>query len=234
MIKINLLGVAPPPSRVSSVGGPRHRRPLRLVMLVGSLTICFGIVGIIYKVWTNQIADLEKTRNQQKIRQSELAVVKAQNAKYQQRLTDLETRINTIQALQNSRVGPVELMSALGNIVNRSNNIFFYTLTPAGDRFQLKGQSGTVNSMSDFLASLKNSGSFDDVQLEQFFQDDQHERLTYKFTLSCLFKSSTGGASPTAGGAPAGPVGPGMGPSSGGPGGPQGASPQPQMPRLVR
>ena len=33
-------------------------------------------------------------------------MVKAQNEKYQQRLKDLETRINTIQALQNSRVGP--------------------------------------------------------------------------------------------------------------------------------
>ncbi len=234
MIKINLLGVAPPPSRVPSVGGPPAPKATQVVMFVGALIICFGIVGIIYKVWTNQIANLEKTRNQQKIRQSELAVVKAQNEKYQQRLMDLETRINTIQALQNSRVGPVELMSALGNIVNKTNDVFLYTLAPAGDRLQLKGQSGTVDSMANFLGFLKNSGSFDDVQLEQFYQDDQHERLTYKFTLSCLFKSSTGGASPMAGGAAAGPAGPGVGPSSRGPGGAQGAPPQPQMQRLVR
>ena len=126
-------------------------------------------------------------------------MVKAQNEKYQQRLKDLETRINTIQALQNSRVGPVELMSALGNIVNKTNDVYLYTLTPAGDRLQLKGQSGTVDSMANFLAFLKNSGSFEDVQLEQFYQDDLNERLTYKFTLSCQFKSPTGGASPTAG-----------------------------------
>ena len=70
-------------------------------------------------------------------------MVKAQNEKYQQRLRDLETRINTIQALQNSRVGPVELMSALGSVVNKTSDIYLYTLTatPAGERFMLKGQS---------------------------------------------------------------------------------------------
>ena len=147
----------------------------QVVMFVGALIICFGIVGVIYKIWTNQIADLRKARNREKIRQTELAVVKAQNEKYQQRLKDLETRINTIQALQNSRVGPVELMSALGNVVNKTNDVYLYTLAPAGDRLQLKGQSGTVDSMANFLAFLKNSGSFDDVQLEQFYQDD-HQR----------------------------------------------------------
>src|SRR5271157_160155 len=186
MIKINLLGVAPPPSRVPSVGGPPAPKATQVVMLVGALIICFGIVGIIYKVWSNQIADLQKARSREKLRQSELAVVKAQNEKYQQRLTDLETRINTIQALQNSRVGPVELMSALGGIVNKTSDVYFYTLAPLGDRMQIKGQSSTVDSMANLLASLKNSGSFDEVQLEQFYQDDQHERLTYKFTVSCL------------------------------------------------
>ncbi|MGA2983752.1 MAG: PilN domain-containing protein [Terriglobia bacterium] len=232
MIKINLLGVAPPPSRVPSVGGSPAPKATQVVMLVGALIICFGIVGVIYKVWSNQIADLEKRQSQEKIRQTELAAVKSQNGKYQQHLKDLETRINTIQALQNSRVGPVELMSALGSIISKTNDVFLFSLAPTGERVQLRGQSGTIDSMTNFMAYLKNSGSFDDVQLEQFFQDDQKDRLTYKFTLNCQFKSPTGGISPTAGGAPAGPGGPAMG-SSGGPIGPrpQGAPTQAQAPR---
>ena len=224
-IKINLLGVAPPPSKVSAVGGPPAPKATQVVMFVGALIICFGIVGVIYKIWSNQIADLTNRRSQENLRKAELAGVKAQNEKYQQRLRDLETRINTIQALQNSRVGPVELMSALGDVVNRTNDVYLYTLTPLGDRLQLKGQSGTVESMASFLAFLKRSGFFNDVQLETFFQDDIHERLNYKFTVSCLFKSSTGGASPTAGGSAAGP---------GGPGGPPGAPNQPPTTRLMR
>jgi Tfp pilus assembly protein PilN len=237
MIKINLLGVAPPPTRVVSGGGPPAPMATQIIMFVGALIISFGIVGAIYKIWSNQIADLEKAQSREKIRQQELAVVKAQNEKYQQHLKDLETRINTIQALQNSRIGPVELMSALGSVVSKTNDVFLYTMAPMGDRVQLKGQSGTVDSMANLMAFLKNSGSFDDVQLEQFYQDDQHDRLTYKFTVSCAFKSSTGGASPTAGGgAPANPGGPGESGVAGSPatgrlGGSQGAPAQAQPPR---
>jgi Tfp pilus assembly protein PilN len=215
------------------------------MMLVGALIVCFGIVGVIYKFMTNQIADLEKKRSQEIIRKQELAAVKSQNDKYQQRLRDLETRINTIQALQNSRVGPVELMNALGSIVNKTNDIYLYTMTPAGERLQLKGQSSTVDSMANFLAFLKNSGSFDNVQLEQFYQDDLQDRLNYKFAVSCQFKSSTGGGSPTAGGEPAAPSGAGVpgvpgvpgGPGtpatapSGGSGVPPGTPPRPESPK---
>jgi Tfp pilus assembly protein PilN len=195
-------------------------------MFVGALIISFGIVGVIYKVWTNQIADLQQRRNKEKLRSAELAVVKSQNEKYQQRLKDLETRINTIQALQNSRTGPVELMSALGTVVNRTSDIFLYTMTPAGDHFQLKGQSSTVNSMANFIAFLKNSGTFENVNLDQFYQDDLRDRLTYKFTLNCEFKTPTGGISPSAGGAPTPPAATGSTPAIGPPNRP-GATPGP-------
>src|ERR1035441_6501340 len=123
MIKINLLGVAPPPSRLSSVTGVPAPKATQVLIFLGALIICFGIVGVIYKIWSIQIENLETARNREKIRQNELAAVKAQNATYQQRLKDLETRINTIQALQNSRVGPVELMGVLGNIVHRTRDV---------------------------------------------------------------------------------------------------------------
>src|SRR5579872_4671793 len=141
MIKINLLGVAPPPTKMVSVGGGTPApKATQIIMFVVALLICFGIVGVVYKVWTNQIADLQKTRDHEKIRQAELAAVRAQNDKYQQRLKDLETRINTIQALQNSRVGPVELMSSLGSVVSRTSDVYLFTMAPVGEKLQLRGQ----------------------------------------------------------------------------------------------
>jgi Tfp pilus assembly protein PilN len=218
MIKINLLGVAQAPTKISPVGGPPAAKATQVLIFVGALIICFGIVGLFYQIWSTDIGHLEQARSREKIRQQELAVVKAQNDKYQRHLKDLETRINTIQALQNSRVGPVDLMSALGTIVNKTNDIFLYTMTPTGEALQLKGQSYTVDSMANFLAYLKKSGSFDDVRLDQFYQDDEHERLTYKFQVSCQFKSPTGGISPTSGAAPVVAGGPASGgPTSGNP-----------------
>jgi Tfp pilus assembly protein PilN len=214
MIKINLLGVAPAPAKATSSGGSPAPKATQIIIFVGALVVCFGIVGILYKVWSNNIADFQKKLSQEKVRQTELLAVKQQNAKYQQRLKDLETRINTIQALQNSRVGPVELMSTLGSVVNRTNDIYLYTLTPTGDHFTLKGQSNTVDSMANFIAFMKNAGPFDDVQLDQFYQDDLHERTAYKFSVTCGFKTASG-MSPTAGGpAESAPPVPGKGPSA--------------------
>jgi Tfp pilus assembly protein PilN len=195
-------------------------------MLVGALVISFGIVGVVYKVWTNQVAVLTTERTKQIREEQELAGVKAQNLTYQQRLKDLETRINVIQALQNSRVGPVELMTALGNVVSKTNDVYLYTVSPQAERLSLKGQSSSVESMTTFLASLGQSGFFDDVQLEQFYQDDIKDHLTYKFTVSCAFKSPTGGTSPTTGGVAAAPGGPAAAGPAGAPGTPQGAAAQ--------
>ena len=101
--------------------------------------------------------------------------------------------------LQASRTGPVELMNSLGRVVNQLNDVFLFTMASQSERLQLKGQSGTVESMANFLSFLKKSGAFDNVQLEQFYEDDQHEHLSYKFTVSCQFISPTAGAPPGAG-----------------------------------
>jgi len=229
MIQINLLGVAPAPSKMPSGGGPPASIVTQVVVFLGALIICFGIVGVLYKVWDSEHDRLAGEQKKEKIRQADLAAVKAQNAQYQQHLQDLETRINTIQTLQASRVGPVELMSSLGNVVNQTTDIYLYTMAPAADRLTFKGESGSVDSMARFLASLKKSGSFNDVQLEQFFEDDQHDHLTYKFAVSCQFISPTAAsAAGGGGGATAGPGGPGRGPS-GGPGGMPGVPAQVQQ-----
>jgi len=195
MMKINLLGGAAPAAGLEAKGPAA--RTTKLMAFLGALVVCFGVVGVIYRIWSGQISALEKRRQQEKVRQAELAVVKAKNDEYQGRLKDLERRVSTIKALEASRTGPVELMAALGNVVNLTRDVYLYTVTPAGPRFELKGQSGTVDSMASFMADLKRSGVFDDVQLVQFYEDDLKDRLTYKFTVTCQFKGSMGaGAAP--------------------------------------
>jgi Tfp pilus assembly protein PilN len=185
MIKINLLGVAPPPTVAVAV--PTTRAFL-VVTFVGALVVCLAIVGVFYKFWSSQVAQLEQELKREQDRERELASVRAQNAAYLQHLNDLGRRIDTIQKLQASRVGPVDQMTALGDVVNQTADVYFYTVVPQDERLAIHGQSGSVQSMSAFLSALDHSGSFTDVQLRQFYQDDQENRITYKFTLDCLYK----------------------------------------------
>jgi len=224
MIKINLLGVAPSPAKMPSGGGPPATIVTQAVMFLGAVIICFGVVGVFYKIWTSQQDRLAEALRKEKIRQTDLAAVQSQNAHYLQLIHDLQTREDTIDALQAAQSGPVEMMTVLGDVVNKTTDVYLYSMSPVGDRFELKGQSGSVNSMADFLADLKNSGSFTDVQLEDFYEDDVQEQVTYKFTVNCQFNPSAK-ATPQAAGGPS-PGGPGTG-HSGRPAGPQGGSSQP-------
>lgn len=186
MIKINLLGVAAPGPAV------REKPPVsvgfQVGTLVGALIVCFLVVGVFYRMWSGAIDNLKTELKKEQAEQARLAAIKAENLRYQQQVKQLDQRINTIQALQASRVGPVEIMTALGNVVNKTSDVYLYTAANTTGRLVLRGQSGSVDSMAVFLASLKSSGVFDDVQLHRFFEDDQHNRLTYKFDVSCVYK----------------------------------------------
>jgi Tfp pilus assembly protein PilN len=195
MIKINLLGVAPPPTPTAE--GPPATRAFQVGVFVGALVVSFAIVGLVWKMWSSTVADLDRKVKLEQVREQELKAVKNQNDQYQARLRDLEQRINTIQTLQAGRVGPVEEMTALGDVVNRVSDLYLFTVVSQGDRMVLNGQTASVESMANFLSSLQKSAYFEDVQLRRFFQDNLRSQLSYKFTLDMIYKSPT--AAPAAG-----------------------------------
>lgn len=195
MIRINLLTVTQPTAPKAEAA---PSSALRLVVTFIVTAVIAGAVFLgFYSVWTRDVARLEQDVKKEQLRQAELRGVQEQNRRYQQHLQQLESRINTIQALQNSKSGPVDFMIALGEVVNKTADLYLFTVAPESDRLGMKGQSSTVESMADFIAALKNSKSFDDVQLRQYYEDDQQNRLAYKFSLDCVYKSPTAGATVT-------------------------------------
>jgi Tfp pilus assembly protein PilN len=194
MIKINLLGVARPAARPAAPPPTAARQAL---IFVASLIVAFAVVGIFYKLWTAEIDKLNQRYAEEQREADRLKNIRLENQRYLQQRQQLESRINTIQMLQNSRVGPVDFMTALGNVVNRSSDLYLLTVAPEGARVGIHGQSNSVESIANFIANLKGSGSFDDVQLRQYFQDDQHNRISFKFHLDCVYKLPTA-ASPAA------------------------------------
>jgi Tfp pilus assembly protein PilN len=161
-----------------------------LLIFAGSLIVAFVVVLVIWQIWSARVKDLEKELAKQKAEQARLAAIQAENMRYLAQIRDLETRKNTTQMLLNGRVGPVELMTALGNTVNRTSDLYLLTVTPSAGRLAVRGQSNTVESIARFISALKESGSFDDVQLQRYYEDDIAARLSFKFDLDCVFRSS--------------------------------------------
>jgi Tfp pilus assembly protein PilN len=184
MIRINLLGVSKPIKEA----GPPATAARQAVIFIVSAVIAFGIVGFFYKYWSSQIETLNKQKAEQERERDRLAQIRAENDRYRAQLQQLQRRQDTIQQLQDSKVGPVDFMDRLGDIVDRSHDLYLLSVAPDGARVAIRGQSDTVASIANFIANLKNSPSFDDVQLRQYYQDNQHNQLSFKFNLDCTYK----------------------------------------------
>jgi len=204
MIKINLLGQAAPKPKAVAVAPAT--KVVQVGVFVGALVVSMAIVGVFYMVWSASIDSLNVELRKQRAEQARLASIKAENVKYEQERRLLEQRINTIQVLQASRVGPTEFMNALANVVNKTTkDLYLFSALPQGDRVLMQGRAASPNSVAALIASLKNSGYFSDVQLRQFYEDDVGELASYKFNLDCAYKPSSAAASlvPTGAGASA-------------------------------
>jgi Tfp pilus assembly protein PilN len=201
MIRINLLGVAKP----TRVAGPPPTTARHALVFGVSAVVAFGIVGFFYRYWSSEIETLNKQKAEQQRERDRLAQIRVENDRYRQQLEQLQRRQDTIQQLQDSKAGPVDYMDRLGDIVNRSNDLYLLTATPEGSRVTIRGQANSVESIANLVANLKNSGSFDDVQLRQYYQDDQNGRLSFKFNLDCVYKlPSAARSAAQSAGAPAG------------------------------
>ncbi|MFB3920439.1 MAG: PilN domain-containing protein [Terriglobia bacterium] len=204
MIRINLLGVAKP---VKAAPTPTSAGRQALIFGVAAL-VAFGVVGFLYWIWTNQINDLNKKIADEKREADRLAQIRAENQRYVAQRQQLERRINTIQALLNAKAGPVDFMTYLASVATHNSDLYLLTVTPEGPRVVIKGQSNTVESIANFIANLQSSGRFQDVQLRQYFQDDQYQRLSFKFNIDCLYKMPVAQAPAATGQPGAGPATP--------------------------
>jgi Tfp pilus assembly protein PilN len=183
MMKINLLGLEAPESR--GAAGPAVAR--QVLVFVVALAVSMSTVGFVGYYWSHQISQAQAALEREQIRQKDLASVRAQNQEYQRQLKSLEARIQTIQKLQTRRQGPVKLMEGLGETVNRTRDLYLLQVTPEGQILHIRGEASRVPAIAEFIKALMNSPRFSDVKLQQYYQDDQHDRINFKFNLDCAY-----------------------------------------------
>jgi len=196
MIRINLLGVAKPVARM--VGPSEGVAPEAIILPGVFLVVLLLLSVVVFWYLSKDIDRLNKEFQRQKNEQARLAGIKEQNKRYELQKEQLELRQKTIQDLEASKVGPKELMTSLGDIVDRSKDLYLLSVKPKGEvaigKFGvvLEGVSDSTDSIANFIAALQESGTFDDVVLKQTYEDDRGNRESYKFSVDCAYKQSSG------------------------------------------
>ena len=188
MIKVNLSGKQQqqqkkPVTKVASKPAltvPSNALPLlHLVIVVG--TAVFGYFW--YSNLTAQSADLTKQISELKEEQSKLDAIIKQEKIYESRKTEFEKRIQIIEDLRKNQLSPVVMLDALGDAIDRTRYVWLSNLSQNNAQITMSGTGTSVDTLSDFVANLKSTGYFRDINLARF--DDS--RGNYTFSLSCEF-----------------------------------------------
>ena len=190
MIKINFLqegGVQAAGAESAATGLPPARDAA--IFLASLLVVC-ALTGSLYWFWNRQLNRQRQDLAAEKREATRLAAIQAENQRFQQRVSEAQRSLETVRNLQTQRVGPVALMNALGELVSRTTGLYLLTANVVGGRLVIQGQSDSVEAIVNFMAVLRHSGSFADVQFHQFFQDDQEKLLSFKFNLDCVYQPS--------------------------------------------
>ena len=192
MIRVNLIQpVGYPSETMASVALPASAKKQIMALAVSAL-ICAAITGSIYWLWSHQITVGTQQLAVERAEAARLAKIQAENTRYQAELVAIQAHIGIIQDLNSRREGPKDLMTALGLTVNHARGLFLVSVAGKDGQLKIHGQSEHVNSIADFITALKQAGPFDNIQLQRLFENDNKDRVSFSFDLTCVYKPPPG------------------------------------------
>ncbi len=182
MIRINLLGQVRPKSA---------RRPvdtgaaLPVVFIGAGLVLGALVLGFFYYTWQKQLNEENARIKVLTAQKADLEQTKLQVEAFEKQKVVLQQRVATIEQLQRDRTGGQELLDMIANTVSRTENLWLTEMTRKGNTLAMEGSSASINSVANFITSLKRSGYFQKVEIKETKQDDKNLAVqTFLFQIS--------------------------------------------------
>lgn len=181
MIKINL---APPrEKRRSGLASPG----MNLGLLFGALFVLLvGGIGGYWWMLSSESARLQReiAENQQELER--LKTVIAEGQRFKREKEELERRLNAIESVARLQTRPVYLVDAVADMLPQ--DLWLTRMEEKGQQLRLAGTAFSTTAIADFMANLKASGRFKDVDLVEHKQDLTKSPRTIAFEVSCRFE----------------------------------------------
>ena len=179
MIKINL---APPTSRTRGAGAD-----INLGIVFGALGGLL-VVGLAASGWilSAQVRHLRGDNEQSQREITRLKPIIAEGQRYRQEKEELERRVNAIEMVARNQARPAYLLDALANLLPA--DLWLTRVEEKSQQLRLAGTTYSSITLSDFMANLKTSGQFKEVDLVESRQDLGKSPRTITFEVVCQFE----------------------------------------------
>lgn len=183
MIKINL---APPPAKRSfKVSMPDLHLNLGLPFAVLFIVLVGGVGGY----WWLLSADVDRlnreiVENQREIER--LRIIIAEGQRFKREKEDLERRVNAIETVARNQTRPVYLMDSVADML--PPDLWLTRMEEKTQTLRFAGMTYSSTALADFMANLKVSGKFKEVDLVEHRQDLTKSPRTITFEVVCRFE----------------------------------------------
>jgi len=164
MIRINL---APPAAkRAMGFSVPSFN----LGMLLGAAAL--GLVLVIGGWWWSLSAEVRRLNTEiaeNKAQAEKLKVVIAEGQRFRRDKELLERRVNAIELVARNQTRPVYLLDAVLDTLPK--DLWLTRMEEKGTQLRFAGTTYSATALADFMANLKASGKFKDVDILDAKQD---------------------------------------------------------------
>jgi type IV pilus assembly protein PilN len=149
------------------------------VLLVATL----GIYGFMLAI---DVGGLHREIEQGQAEIARLKPIIAEGQRYRQEKEELERRVNAIEMVARNQSRPAHLLDALADMLPA--NLWLTRVEEKTQQMKLGGTTYSSVALSDFMANLRASGKFKEVDLVESRQDLTKSPRTITFEVTCRFE----------------------------------------------
>lgn len=170
MIKINLINSVTERQNGAVVAVDRKISSGSSRFLLLSVVVGFLLAAVIgWDVISTQMAKTEAERqlDEQKRIQAELEVVMNEQRELEQKIANIDSRIEAIKKLRASQAGPSAVLDAMRERIAMVPGLYLESVEQAGDGLVIKGNSPDESQVTQFGRSLEfSNGLFSNLNIE--------------------------------------------------------------------
>jgi type IV pilus assembly protein PilN len=183
MIRINLLPVKAAQKKEMLKG--------QMMVVVLVLIITVGLCGAAYMQVTGQVKDMQAKVDAKKAEIARLQKVIREVKDFEQRQKDLRAKLDVLEKLKDSRVGPLYLLDELYKAL--PDKVWLTKFREGGGNVSLSGVGANEETVAEFMRKLEASDLYSGVELRVTKQRVDNNIKFQQFDLTCRAKSGKPG-----------------------------------------